>query len=213
MFAVADDLGITPGQVLATFRYDAPYLFLGSAFIAVGLISAAFSAVRRKADTLLIYFALFATVYGLRLWIQAEIVKLIFDDSVFYLRFREGINYIVPVPAMLFLNATGGLTRLGKSAGYLLVVVGSILAIATFALGRLIPGDPCKAMLGERADAQICADFAVRSTARLPPAPVTFSTTTGLPQEALSFSASTRADMSGATPGEKPTRMRTGCSG
>src|SRR5438876_12270273 len=119
MFAVADDLGITPGQVLATFRYDAPYLFLGSAFIAVGLISAAFSAVRRKADTLLIYFALFATVYGLRLWIQAEIVKLIFDDSVFYLRFREGINYIVPVPAMLFLNATGGLTRLGKSAGYL----------------------------------------------------------------------------------------------
>jgi phosphoserine phosphatase RsbU/P len=135
MFAVAYDLGITPHQVLATFRYDAPYLFLGSAFIAVGLISGAFSAVRRKADTLLIYFALFATVYGLRLWIQAEIVKLMFDDSVFYLRFREGINYIVPVPAMLFLNATGGLTRLGKSAGYLLVVVGSILAVATFAFG------------------------------------------------------------------------------
>src|SRR5690349_22136129 len=36
------------------------------------------------------------------------------------------------------------------------------ILIVTFAMGRLIPGDPCKAMLGERADAQICADFAER---------------------------------------------------
>src|ERR1043165_9029698 len=47
----------------------------------------------------------------------------------------------------------------------------------------------------------------------LPPAPVTFSTTTGLPHEAPSFSAASRAEMSGATPGEKPTRIFTACSG
>ena len=47
----------------------------------------------------------------------------------------------------------------------------------------------------------------------LPPAPVTFSTTTGFPQAAPSFSASRRAVTSGATPAVKPTRIRTGCSG
>ena len=40
------------------------------------------------------------------------------------------------------------------------VMVG-ILAV-TFALGRLIPGDPCKAMLGEKANAQVCAAFIER---------------------------------------------------
>src|SRR5712691_7760148 len=47
----------------------------------------------------------------------------------------------------------------------------------------------------------------------LPPAPVTFSTTTGLLQTPESLSASRRAVTSGATPGEKPTRIRTVCSG
>src|SRR5689334_24632310 len=36
------------------------------------------------------------------------------------------------------------------------------ILIVTFALGRLIPGDPCKAMLGEKANPKICADFIVR---------------------------------------------------
>src|SRR5260221_14791991 len=47
----------------------------------------------------------------------------------------------------------------------------------------------------------------------LPPAPVTFSTTTALPQVLASRSADRREVTSGATPGEKPTRMRTVCSG
>src|SRR5712691_11491472 len=47
----------------------------------------------------------------------------------------------------------------------------------------------------------------------LPPAPVTFSTTTGLLHAAESLSATRRAVTSGATPGVKPTRIRTVCSG
>jgi peptide/nickel transport system permease protein len=32
----------------------------------------------------------------------------------------------------------------------------------TFMLGRLIPGDPCRAMLGEKANADVCANFIAR---------------------------------------------------
>ncbi len=30
------------------------------------------------------------------------------------------------------------------------------ILIVTFALSRMIPGEPCKAMLGEKATAQVC---------------------------------------------------------
>ena len=43
-------------EVLSAFHRDAPYLFLGAAFVAVGFVSAAFAAIRRKHDSLLIYF-------------------------------------------------------------------------------------------------------------------------------------------------------------
>jgi len=36
------------------------------------------------------------------------------------------------------------------------------ILFVTFALARLIPGDPCRAILGEKATEKICADFAVR---------------------------------------------------
>src|SRR5688500_1047524 len=36
------------------------------------------------------------------------------------------------------------------------------ILIVTFGLGRLIPGDPCKAMLGEKANKQVCDAFIER---------------------------------------------------
>jgi peptide/nickel transport system permease protein len=36
------------------------------------------------------------------------------------------------------------------------------ILVVTFALGRLIPGDPCKAMLGEKANQQVCDAFIQR---------------------------------------------------
>ena len=50
-------------------------------------------------------------------------------------------------------------------------------------------------------------DLATRSTAKLPPLPVTFSTRTDLLQAAENFSASSRAATSGGPPGGKPTMM------
>src|SRR5688500_6425013 len=36
------------------------------------------------------------------------------------------------------------------------------ILLATFALGRLIPGDPCHVILGERAREDVCQDFMER---------------------------------------------------
>ena len=33
------------------------------------------------------------------------------------------------------------------------------ILLVTFALGRLIPGDPCRAILGEKATEEVCARF------------------------------------------------------
>ncbi len=48
---------MTAEEVLTAFRRDAPYLFLGAAFAAVGMVSAAFAFLRRQRDSLLIWFA------------------------------------------------------------------------------------------------------------------------------------------------------------
>jgi hypothetical protein len=75
-------------EVLTTFRRDAPYLFLGAAFAAVGMVSAAFAVLRRQRDSLLICFALFAALYGLRLWISSPILVMIAQSATFYARLR-----------------------------------------------------------------------------------------------------------------------------
>ena len=65
---------LSAGDVLRAFHHDAPNLFLGAAFVAVGFVSAAFATLRRKPDWLLIYFSFFATLYGLRLWIKGDML-------------------------------------------------------------------------------------------------------------------------------------------
>lgn len=126
---------LTAAQVLSAFHRDAPYLFLGAAFVAVGLLSAAFSGLRRKHDVLLLYLALFAVLYGIRLWIQSQVLGMSLPPSWFYPRLRQGINFIVPIPAILFFNTAGFLSRWGKMAGYALLGVSCLLGAATFLLG------------------------------------------------------------------------------
>ena len=73
--------GLRAEDVWSAFRHDAPYLFLGAAFVAVGIVSAAFAVHRRKRESLLVFFALFAALYGLRLWISSSLLALAEQDS------------------------------------------------------------------------------------------------------------------------------------
>src|ERR1022692_970558 len=123
---------ISAGDVLSAFHRDAPYLFMGAAFVTVGLVSAALASLRRKPDLLLIYFALFAILYGLRLWVQSNLLQMGLQGSGFYLRLLSGIDFIIPVPAVLFFGAAGLLDRIGRIVGYVLALVSTSLAVATF---------------------------------------------------------------------------------
>jgi sigma-B regulation protein RsbU (phosphoserine phosphatase) len=122
-------------EVLNAFRRDAPYLFLGGAFSAVGILSAAFAGLRRKRDSLLIYFALFATLYGLRLWIWSPLLEMLVKGSTFYERVRGAVNYVILIPAFLFFISLGLPRRFERAVGYLMVGFGCVLAAVTSLFG------------------------------------------------------------------------------
>src|SRR5438270_7665524 len=125
-------------DVLQAFYSDAPFLFLGSAFITVALVAAAFSAVRRRLDTLLIYFALFAGLYGLRLWLRASLVRVALGRLAPYQRVVPGIDYLILVPAFLFFASLGLRTRTDRQFNYTMAGIGGALALATFAFGNRV---------------------------------------------------------------------------
>jgi len=89
MYAPAPEM--TADQVLQAFHHDAFNLFLGAAIVAVGLVAAAFSAIRRKLDPVLIYFALFAFLYGLRMWMRSNLMELTMQGSDLYARLSAAL--------------------------------------------------------------------------------------------------------------------------
>jgi sigma-B regulation protein RsbU (phosphoserine phosphatase) len=126
---------MTADQVLQTFRHDVPTLLFGAMIMAVGLVAAAFSEIRRKHDPILIYLAFLAGLYGLRMWMQSGMFLLMQPWS-FYPRISSAIDYIVPIPAFLFLDAAGFLHRKTRNALYVVGIVLVVLAVATLAVGR-----------------------------------------------------------------------------
>jgi sigma-B regulation protein RsbU (phosphoserine phosphatase) len=126
---------VSGNHVLQAFRHDVPSLFFGAVIVAVGLVSAAFSAIRRKYDPLLIYLAFFAGIYGLRMWIKSDLLSLTMQGSFFYPRLSHAIDFLVPVPAFFFLDSAGFLHRRMRNAIYGLGVVLCLLAFATFVVG------------------------------------------------------------------------------
>jgi sigma-B regulation protein RsbU (phosphoserine phosphatase) len=127
--------GLTADQVLQAFRHDAPSLLFGAMIMAVGLVSAAFSEIRRKHDPILIYLAFLAGLYGLRMWMQTSMF-LMMQSWSFYPRVSSAIDFVVPVPAFLFLEAAGFLHRRTRNALYGVGIVLALLALATLVVGR-----------------------------------------------------------------------------
>jgi sigma-B regulation protein RsbU (phosphoserine phosphatase) len=122
-------------QVLQAFRRDAPLLSLGAAIAAVGLVAALFSAIRRKLDPVLIYFALFAVLYGLRMWMVSNLMGLTMQGSSLYPRLSAALDFTVAIPAFLFFKAAGLLRRQATILSYALGIVLGSLALATAAFG------------------------------------------------------------------------------
>ena len=131
---LALDAPITAAEVLRAFHHDEPYLFLGAAFNTVTIILVGLCVVRRKPDGLLLSLAWFAHLYGIRLWMNSELLSISESPSEAVHRIRAAVDYLVPVPAWIFFKYAGFLGRLSKNLLlFLSIFIG--LAIAALAVG------------------------------------------------------------------------------
>ena len=111
---LAYDAQITAAEVLRAFHHDEPFLFLGSAFNTVTIILIGLCIIRRKADGMLLSLAWFAHLYGIRLWINSDLLRLSIPPSEFFHRLSAAVDYLVPVPAFIFFHFAGFLGKMGK---------------------------------------------------------------------------------------------------
>jgi sigma-B regulation protein RsbU (phosphoserine phosphatase) len=131
------DPQLTANEVLRAFQRDEPFLFLGSAFAAAGIVSIAFCVLRRRFDALLVWMAIFAGLYGLRMWLQSHILRIEFHDNFIYERLRLAITYLIPIPGFIFFREAGFMGS-GKKITRLALAI-NILFFAIF-VGALFLG-------------------------------------------------------------------------
>ena len=130
---------LTAEDVLRIFRMDEPGLFIAAASITVGLVAIGFSLIRRRFDRLLSFFAWFAVLYGARLWMKSDILRLMQPPSLFLDKVRMALNFFIPVPALQFFAATELIGRTGRVIAYVVCIFEMCLIAAIF-LG--LPMDP-----------------------------------------------------------------------
>jgi phosphoserine phosphatase RsbU/P len=131
------DTQLTANEVLRAFHHDEPRLILGSAFDTVAVIAIGICLIRRRLDPLLIWLAIFAHLYGARLWLDSNILSLAVPDSEFLKHLRAAISPLVPVPAFIFFQVAGLLPKRGRVFTYSLITIFIGLTVATLLLGRL----------------------------------------------------------------------------
>jgi len=131
----APDAHLTASQVLRTFHHDEFYLFLGAAFTALGLVSIAFAFLSRKFDAMLFWLAVFAILYGQRLWLQLELLTMMVPPSAFFRSLKISSNYLVPIPGFFYFAAAGFLGRYGRKIAIAVAVPFLCLFIGTFLVG------------------------------------------------------------------------------
>ncbi|MGB6783560.1 MAG: PP2C family protein-serine/threonine phosphatase [Terracidiphilus sp.] len=119
------------------FHREEPALFLGAAFNTVALICLGFCLVRRRFNTLLVWLGLFASLYGTRMWLESDIVRLSLAPTEIFHRIRVAINFLVPIPAFFFFQATGLLPRRGKLITGILALFFTSLAVVTMLEGSI----------------------------------------------------------------------------
>jgi phosphoserine phosphatase RsbU/P len=119
-------------DVLRAFRMDEPQLFIAAASITVGLVAVGFSLIRRRFEQLLSFFAWFAVLYGVRLWMRSDILRLMQHPSPFLDKVQMALNFFVSVPAFQFFAATGLIGRTGRVIAYVVCIFEMCLIAAIF---------------------------------------------------------------------------------
>src|SRR5215469_12353853 len=132
---LAFDTQLTASEVLRAFHHDEPFLFLGAAFNTVTVILIGLSIIRRKADGMLLSLAWFAHLYGIRLWINSDVLHLSVPPTEFFHRLSAAVDYLVPVPAFIFFYFAGFLGKMGKIVAPVFVLLFLCLSAGSMVFG------------------------------------------------------------------------------
>src|SRR5215469_9977525 len=122
-------------DVLRVFNHAQIYLILGSAITTIGLLAAAFSALRRRFDALLLWFSLFAILYGARLVMNYQLLWALGMRPVGFRRIVIAVGFLVPIPAFFFFRRLNLLGHVGRLLTTIVWPIVLGLALATLLIG------------------------------------------------------------------------------
>jgi phosphoserine phosphatase RsbU/P len=125
-------------EILDAFRKDELRLFIAAASIATCFVAIGFSLIRRRFDRLLSFFAWFAGLYGVRIWMQSDVYRLMAQPSRSIERLIWMISFFVSIPAFSFFGASGFVDRTGRIIVYIACLIEMCLIGAIF-LGVPLP--------------------------------------------------------------------------
>jgi sigma-B regulation protein RsbU (phosphoserine phosphatase) len=131
------DTQLTASEVLRAFHRDEPYLFLGAAFSTVAWIAGGFCILRRRWDALLVWMAIFAHLYGQRLWLDSFLLRMSIPDTLFLAKLRLATDFLIPIPGFIFFQVVGFIPKRGKAITAVLCSLFGTLVVATFVAGPL----------------------------------------------------------------------------
>ncbi len=121
--------------ILRIFNQSQLFLLVGAAITTVGLIAAGFSLLRRRLDPLLLWFAVFAGLYGVHMVLEYQPLFNLGVRAPALSRVALVIGLLVPIPAFFFFEALDLLGTLGRILRNVIWPVAAILALATLFLG------------------------------------------------------------------------------
>lgn len=127
LIAAAPRAQIPVEDALHLFNQSQIFLCLGAAIVTVGVLAASFYMLRRQwKDPALLWFSIFAILYGVRLCIHHQPMWQLGVRHPLLNWITVGIGYLVPVPAFLFFHTLKLLNPIGRM---LMAIVSPVLVL------------------------------------------------------------------------------------
>ena len=122
-------------EILRFFDQAQIYLLLGAGITTLGLVSGAFLLLRRRMDPLLFWFTLFATLYGLHLIMDYQLLWWLGMRPEGFRRIVVALEFLIPLPAFLFFDTMYLLGRTGRIIVFIISPLAVCLSLATLIFG------------------------------------------------------------------------------
>lgn len=126
---------LTTGGILTSFNHIQVYLLLGAMILTFGLLSAAVMLLRRRIDPQLLWFSLFAGIYGLHLILDYQLLWWLGLRPELFRRFVIALELLVPLPTFYFFRSLELLGRFGRLLAATVSSIAVCLAMATLIFG------------------------------------------------------------------------------